>query len=243
MKKILLVIAIAIGLWSCQKEETLENVTFKLDYSLDKGVNMTRAGEDLYASFYENFVKTKKVGHPSYELTFYKGETVVAKFSGEWDATLVTLPEGTYRVKGESKSNKNGIYKNRDNEHLSNLALDFDEDVTISKNTTSLVLNPTYGCYIVFADKTLFTSIKAKGVQVDYEYNSPPTVSCAFFEAGPIYYIFLNNSTKVGSIAYTAANGNSGELTIKTLGFEHGKYYCLDAVATGYQLPPMENGF
>lgn len=247
MKKILLVIAIAIGFWSCQKEETPEDVTFKLTYSLDKGTSMTRAGEDLYASFYENFVKTKKVGHPWYDIAFYKGEELVAVSNGYWNATLITLPEGEYIVKGMSKSKKTGIWNTGENDQHSTLSLVFDEKITLSKGQTSVILHPSYDCYLLFGDSSIFAQIELEGTAE----NSSGVVTgsfwapnrCSFFDAGGIKYAFINSESLAKKIKYTTVDDDSGELTIETLGFKLGKYYCLDAVATGYQLPPMENGF
>ena len=246
MRKLLVLMA-AIGLFiACQKEEPApENVTFKLSYSLDKGISMTRGGEDLYASFYENFVKTKIVGHPKYNLKFYQGDIEVATFNGEWEATLVTLPEGTYTVKGTSKSNGSGVYTNSENQHLSDMSLSFNEEVVVSKNMTSLMLNPTYSCYLVFAKESLFSSIAVVGPHSNSTAmgGTPPDKSCEFFSAGDIKYVFINSASSLKNITYTTVDGDSGTLNLKALNFQIGNYYCLDAVATGYQIPPMNNGF
>lgn len=247
MKKILIMMATIGLLCACQKEETTpQDVTFNLSYSLDRGLSMTRAGEDLYNSFYENFVKTKKVGHPMYELTFYKDEVKVGTFNGEWDATLVTLPEGTYTVKGTSNSNLSGIYTKRENEHLKNMSLSFDEEITISKNTKTLNLSPSYSCHLIFVDASLFSKIGVKGTHSDVTTvigGYTPTATCEFFDAANVKYIFLNGDTSINNISYTTIDGDEGVLNINTLGFENGNYYCLDAIATGYQVPPMNNGF
>ena len=238
----------AIGLLcACQKEETLpENVTFKLSYTLDKGSSMTRSGADLYATFYENFIKTKFVGYPSYELTIYNDGKQVSRFSGEWDATLVTLPEGKYTIKGSSKSNKEGIYTKSSNEHLENLSLTFDEEITISANTKTLTLNPSYSCHLVFVDASLFSQISVSGVHSDVTTSIvgyTPIAACDFFDARDIKYVFLNENSRATNISYETTEGDNGILQIETLGFENGNYYCLDAIATGYQVPPMDNGF
>lgn len=247
MKKILLVIAIAIGLWSCQKEEIPEDATFSLTYSLDKGTSMTRAGEDLYASFYENFVKTKKVGHPWYDIAFYKGEELVAVSNGYWGATLVSLPEGEYIVKGMSKSKKTGIWNKEENDQHSKLSLTFDEKITISKDQTSVVLHPSYDCYLLFGDSSIFTKIELEGAAENVDGVTTGNFwahnRCSFFDADNIKYAFINSESLAKKIKYTTVNGDSGELTISALKFVNGKYYSLDTVTAGYQLPPMENGF
>lgn len=237
MRKILMVIVIAL-LLSCQKEETPENVTFEVSYILDKGVEMTRGGEDLYLDFYNNFIKTKKVGYPKYELTFYKGEQVVGTFSGEWEASLITLPEGTYRVEGTSKSRATGVEQSGANDQYSTLSLNFSEQVTISKNQASLTLNPTYDCYLLFFDASLFNRGLIWGPN---SYDSK--TYCRFFDADTIKYAFINSASRATEIGYVTKDGDEGAVTISTMGFEIGKYYCLDVLATGYQLPPMENGF
>lgn len=238
MKKILIMIAIAIGLWGCQKEETPENITFEVSYTLDKGASMMRVGVDLYTEFYNNYVKTKKVGYPEYELTFYKGAEVVGTFNGEWEATLITLPEGTYRVEGTSKSRATGVEQSGTNEQYSKLSLKFNEQITIGKGQTSLTLNPVYDCYLLFFDASLFNRGLVWGP------NSYGTKTyCRFFDAGTIKYAFINSASRAVEIGYVTNDGDEGTVAISAMGFEIGKYYCLDALATGYQLPPMENGF
>lgn len=240
MKKLFFTIMAMSILCACQKEAEYipEDVTFTIDYTLDKGVNMTRSGADLYNDFYNNFVKTKKVGYPKYELKFYQNDKLVGTFEGEWDATLVTLPEGTYTVEGKSKSSATGVYQSGGNEHLSKMSLDFSEEVVISKGQTTITLNPTYDCYLLFLDASLFSRGIIYGPD-SYGNES----NCRFFEAGSVLYTFINSASKVTKIGYVGKDGDEGTLNIDTMGFEVGKYYCLDAVATGYQLPPMDSGF
>lgn len=232
-------------LCACQKETEYipEDVTFTIDYTLDKGVNMTRSGADLYNDFYNNFVKTKKVGYPKYELNFYQNNELVGTFSGEWDATLVTLPEGTYTVEGTSKSDNIGVTNNSVQPQFSNLSLDFKETVVISKNQSSITLNPTYDCYLVFFDAELIQTAWVKG-RAEYGGNlESHELTHTFSDAGGVKYVFINSASVVTGISYKTKDGDTGELSIPAMGFEIGKYYCLDAVATGYQLPPMDSGF
>lgn len=241
MKKLFFTIMAMSILCACQKETEYipEDVTFTIDYTLDKGVNMTRSGADLYNDFYNNFVKTKKVGYPKYELNFYQNNELVGTFSGEWDATLVTLPEGTYTVEGTSKSNKKWLDNSSNQPQHSNLSLDFKETVVISKNQNSITLNPTYDCYLVFFDTEL---VETAMIECPYESGSSSTM-WRFSDAGGIKYAFINSASYATKIQYKTKDGDSGELNISAMGFEIGKYYCLDAVATGYQLPPMDGGF
>lgn len=241
MRKILIVASVILTLCACSKEEpTPENVTFNLTYNIDKGVSMTRSGADLYNSFYENFVKTKKVGYPNYELTFYKGEEVVGTFKGEWDATMLTLPEGEYKVVGTSKSPEDKVASGVKFQY-STMSLNFEETVVISKGQTSLTLNPTYDCYLVFFDKTV---IDVAYVWDPTDSNSSGKTYWHFPDADTIKYAFINSASKAIEISYkTVDRADEGVLNIDLMGFEIGKYYCLDAIATGYQLPPMESGF
>lgn len=232
---------LAIGLVACSKEETPSDVTFALDYTIGGGENMVRAGADLYRDFYNNFVKTKEVGYSDYSLSFYKGEELVGTFNGQWDATLVTLPEGTYRVKGTSRAPKKELTDKPDeNLQLKTMALSFDEEVIIAKNTTTLSLNPTYDCYLLFFAKSLVTSAKIHTV---YSNTYDRDVYSPFYEAGDIYYVFIPTKCDAKNVIYTATDGDRGTLTLKPLGFQNGKFYCLDALVSGYQAPSMENGF
>ena len=70
-----------------------------------------------------------------------------------------------------------------------------------------------------------------------------PNESCEFFSAGDVKYVFINNYSELKSIKYTTIDGDSGTLDLKVLNFQNGNYYCLDVIATGYQLPPMNDGF
>lgn len=243
MKKILILLALFMGVVGCSKEDTPENITFTIDFNVAEGESMVRGASDLYSAFYNNFVKTKVVGYSDYSLSFYQGETLVGTFSGKWDATLVTLPEGKYRVTGSSKAPIENIKTEvKDNPSLETMSLLFDEEVEITKNTTTLSLkNPTYDCYLVFFDKTLVSEAK---VSAKYGYdNAANTQFASFYEAGDVKYVFIATGSHVSRIHYKATEGDSGILELKNLGFENGKYYCLDAVVTGYQAPEMENGF
>ena len=241
MKKIFIAVILLIGLVGCSKEETPQDVTFSIDFQIGQGESMTRGATEMYADFYNNFVKTKAVGYSDYSLSFYKGEELIGTFTGKWDATLVTLPEGTYQVKGSSKAPKQELTdKPDDNLQLKTMALSFDEEVTITRSTTTLSLNPTYDCYLIFFAKSLVTSAKIHTV---YSNTYDRDVYSPFYEAGDIYYVFIPSKCDAKNIKYTAADGDSGTLTIKPLGFQNGKFYCLDALVSGYQAPSMENGF
>ena len=233
MRKIFALMALVALLCACSKENEeiiSENVTFKLSYNIDKGSSMTRAGEEAYSSFYENFVKTKVVGYSDYDLSFYKGDVLVGSFKGAWDATTITLPEGEYVVKGTSGS-YGTAYSDYEKSHKY-MSLSFDQKITVKKSDTSIVLTPDYDCYLLFFDGSIFNHVEICG---DYRYSFPT--------AGNIKYAFINSKSIASRVDYTTKDGDSGTLKIETFGFEIGNYYCMDAVATGYQVPPMENGF
>lgn len=233
MRKIFAFVVATALLCACSKqnEEIVpENVTFKLSYSMDKGASMTRVGEEAYNSFYENFVKTKVVGYPEYDLSFYKGDVLVGSFKGSWDATTVTLPEGEYIVKGTSGSYGDD-YSDYEKSHKY-MSLRFQQEISVKKSDTTLELNPEYDCYLLFFDGTVFNHVEICG---DYRYS--------FRAAGNIKYAFINSKSIASRVDYTTKDGDSGKIEIDAFDFRIGNYYCMDAVATGYQVSPMNNGF
>ena len=225
---------ITLLMMSCSKEEmkTIEDVTFSLSYEMNiTSGSMTRAnGSSLYTEFYENYIKTKKVGYPSYTLTFYKDDKEVATFNGEWDATLITLPEGIYKIKGSSANLKSM-------EH-STYALEFNETIQITKNQTTLTLHPSWNCFLVFFDNNHIQSAKLRNTYGGDEIN--------FYQTENISYIFIsgvNSNQTYLKILYQTNDNDSGSIQINQMGFENGKYYFLDKLITTYEIPPMNSGF
>lgn len=242
MKKLLLAAFGIIILASCSKEEELpQDITFSLGYNVEQSSGATRAGADLYNAFYNDYVKTKLVGYPEYNLTFYKGDEEIGNFKGEWEATTITLPEGTYKVVGTSGSPREGLYSNDSNLQHSKMTLTFEEEVTISKSTSSVILAPKYDCYLLLFNVAVFSEAKLIGQNAASSYTSD--ISCPFTKAGNVFYAFVNSKSKVHSIKYTTTDNDTGTLNIDAFGFQNGKYYSLDAVATGYSVPPMDSGF
>ena len=237
MKKIITVICLLMTITlfsSCTKEveNVPQDVTFTLGYQMGiSSREMTRAnGSELYTEFYENYIKTKEVGYPSYTLTFYKDDKEIATFNGEWDATLVTLPEGTYTVKGSSKT------KSLPDDY-SKYSLLFDETITITKNQTTLTLNPIWDCYCIFFESNVINEayIYSDGY---YSYRRD------FSDVGTIKYVFLGkHNDDADIISYTTIDNDSGIIKINQMGFENGKYYFLDKLITTYEIPPMDSGF
>lgn len=240
MKKLLLAAFGIIILASCSKEEELpQDITFSLGYNVEQSSGATRAGADLYNAFYNDYVKTKLVGYPEYNLTFYKGDEEIGNFKGEWEATTITLPEGTYKVVGTSGSTQVMSQANDDNLQHSKMTLNFEEDVVISKNTKTLNLTPKYDCYLLFFNTSLF-----KGAELVAQKSSGSYIpNCSFTKAGGILYVFINTKSNAHSIKYTTTDNDTGTLNIDAFGFQNSKYYSLDAVATGYSVPPMDSGF
>lgn len=241
MRRLLLMVAAMAIFASCSKEEVPQDVTFSLGYNVEQSGRTTRAGADLYNTFYNDYVNTKLVGYPEYDLTFYKGDQKIANFKGEWEATTITLPEGTYKVVGTSGLYREGLYSNDSNMQHSKMTLTFEEEVTISKSTSSVILAPKYDCYLLLFDVAVFSEAKLIGQNAASSYTSD--ISCPFTKAGNVFYAFVNSKSKVHSIKYTTTDNDTGTLNIEAFGFQNGKYYSLDAVATGYSAPPMDSGF
>ena len=150
MKKyfsMMLVLASFLGLASCANDEiyTPQEVGLTLDYTFAESGSMTRAaGEEVYGSFYEKYIKTKKLTPTTYSLIFTNGVW------GNKDA--IRLMEGEYTVAGTSAPQP--IEDEMLSHHISDTVfISFDETVHISKDMTSITLTAKYDSYLLMFDK------------------------------------------------------------------------------------------
>ncbi|MBS6458747.1 MAG: hypothetical protein KH375_01150 [Alistipes sp.] len=235
MKKILLfaLIALTFGFAGCSKDEeiiVLENCTFSIDFAFPTSGEMTKAdASSLYDEFYKNYVITKAVAPDDYELTFKKDNSVVAKFSGKWNADLITLPEGVYTVTGTSAVNS---------EIISKTNLKFNQEVVIKKGITTLSLTAIYDRFLLFVENGKYKSISVS--TGDGAYSN--TVN--FVKTDHIQYCFLSkDSSYFESIKYYGIDDNDyGKIYLSRFNFENGKYYYFDVVSGSFSIPPMEAG-
>lgn len=210
---------------------TPEEVTVKLDYSFFEQGSMSRSAELSYQTFYDNYIKTNVLAPETYNLTFSQSSSAVQKINGRWDsADGIKLLEGTYLV--------NGISRPADYYFSNKMFLSFSEDVTVTKETQSIILKAHYDCFLLMFDSSSIKTIKAK-----FESNSGGT---DLSKLGNEYYIFVNAKTnKEGralEILITRTNGSTVELALAKMPFENGKYYFFNDISNSFDIDPMENG-
>lgn len=235
MKKILLfaLIALIFGFAGCSKDEEIivpENCTFSIDFAFPTSGEMTKAdvtASKLYNDFYEQYIKTKIYTPKRYDLTFSKGDKIVASFEGEWNADLITLPEGEYSVSGKSET----LFSD-----LKYPKLTFNQTIIIDRNTKSVSLTANYNSYLIFFDKISCSesSLRKTGA---YNYD----VKESFGETEDIFYAFLPYGT-YDYINYKTHDSNGGAIFLDNFVFEMGKYYYFDVVSGSFSIPPMEAG-
>lgn len=165
MKRLLLLLAVAcVGLVSCS--ETLsaagENeeiggsgdkeytVKFKVDMRVPELTEDVLNSESelsvAYVKFYTDLITSRLAVPNDYTLTFTKDGEVVGEYKGAWGETEIALPNGTYRVTGESIGDFNTA------------SFSFDESITIDKNTSVLMLSPSFNCWIFAFDRQAFSN-------------------------------------------------------------------------------------
>lgn len=236
MKKIMIVLAGLGLLVSCHKSEEneIKQVSFTVGLSLPESGDMSRAtASELYDDFYNDFIVTRDLVYAGYNLSFYKGDKLVASFDGTWDVDIITLPCGEYNLVGtsaiDSDYNTDSYYKT---------SLRFEQIVTISPSTTSIELLPIYDCYLLFFDASKFNNAW-------YAKSSDGAGQRDFAQAGNIYYIFMNtllDSYSNAHINYRTKDGKNGKVKMSDFDFQKGKYYAFDIYSSSFTVPRMEQG-
>lgn len=230
MKRMLLICAMLGLLASCQLEKEdvslSEKVSFTIELQLPSSGSMTRtAASELYDEFYTNYIETHIKLPNEYYLTIYKGDSKVVAISGKWDADIVTLPVGVYRVVGHC----NGDFENG--------TLKFDEEITIDKNTKSISLTAQWDCYLLMFDKELYTMVGVECRSLNTSYFCTENLC----ETEALYYVFLPHRGS-RSINYTVKGDNTGTIYLDQYPFEMGRYYVFNLSTGTFSTPPMEPG-
>lgn len=229
MKKILTLIAAISIFFACQKEDsdyTPQQVSFTIGLQLPKSGSMVRSAEDLYADFYTNYISNKVLIPENFELTIYKNDEKVGDCRGVWEAELITLEEGTYRIVGTSK----GDFKKA--------SLSFDQEVTINKDTKSIKLTAIYDCYMLFFEKEKFNEVS---IHCDSALTYGAYTSETFPSTEKLFYLFLPHRNAT-SISYEVASRDKGSVYLKNYSFVKGRYYMFDIISGEIYVPQMESG-
>lgn len=232
----LLLATIAIAFQSCSSDgdepvPEAQEVQVKLDYSLFESGSMSRSGESVYQSFYNEYIKTKELAPETYSLSFSSKATMIMAVQGKWgEDDAIRIKEGVYTVTGKSAPS--------DSYFSPKLYLTFNEDVNLTKEMTTLTLNAEYDCLLLMFNATTIKQIGAKFATNSGVKELP--------QAGGIYYLFVNSTTNSENrdllINLTRLNGASVELNINRMGLEKGKYYYFNDITNSFDIDPMQNG-
>lgn len=215
-----------------------EMVEFDLSYDFIESGNMTKAASDVYNDFYENYIKNKVLTPKMYNLTFTNTETgATASMEGVWDTNDgIRLLEGEYHVTGTSSPTIKSF--NTHEVACDTVYIDFDEFVTIGKETKNINLTARYASYLL-----LFDASNTISAQYSYQYTSSAS---DFVESlkmyGNVFPCFLPKYRNESSIRLIRKDVSVIDINLKDMPFEIGKYYYFNDVTNSFDLPPMESG-
>ena len=224
---------------SCEKECSPQEVELTLNYSFADCGSMSRAaGSEVYADFYDKYIKTKILAPKTYELTFTNNETkATATIRGNWDRKdFIRLIEGSYTVAGTS-------YPNERYEYSDSLFLHFNEVVNIKRDDTNLSLNALHDSFLL-----MFDSANTENIELTTSLSSNGSPEKQIINDDKLYWIFLQSvASSFGKDYYYALDicrkdGNNSYIRLKDTPFEKGKYYYFNDMTISFDIPPMESG-
>ena len=241
----MLVLASFLGLASCANDEiyTPQEVGLTLDYTFAESGSMTRAaGEEVYGSFYEKYIKTKKLTPTTYSLIFTNvatgAQTTIT--NGVWgNKDAIRLMEGEYTVAGTSAPQP--IEDEMLSHHISDTVfISFDETVHISKDMTSITLTAKYDSYLLMFDKENCSEIYY------HIYMNGRNNRKNLYQADNNYIIFINKFPMIGGndnfIWLTRHDSSKTKIELEKQPFEKGKYYYFNDMTNSFDIPKMESG-
>lgn len=257
MRKMFVYGLLALVMCSCSKEEEVvapAEVEVKLDYTFAESGSMTRAGADVYATFYDTYIKTKKLTPATYKLTFKNKDTgsLALEVNGSWgDNNVVRLPSGTYTVEGTSHP----IIDGYSGVPADTVYMKFKENVTIQEDMTELELNADYDCYLLLFDTSNTTSANYNSRE-QYSYNTSSYKTLPIPSDETNFWLFINSQSyrytdSQENLTYTyvnksidleRTNGDVTTIDFAGLKVENGKYYYFNDMTNSFDIPPMESG-
>ena len=239
MRKKLLILMLAtasmVCVTSCSSEEEIsvpQEVEFTVDYSFAESGSMTRvSGSEVFDTFFEKYIKTKKITPKTYNLRFTNEKTkATAEFNGYWDQEDgIRLPEGAYVVTGTStpKGNNYGV--------SDSVYITFEDKITITKDMKKLTLKADYNSFL-----TLFDAKNSKNIS----YNTGGSYSHKLIKTeDDIFYLFINTiSSNSANFGIGHKNNTFSYIYLNGMPFEKGKYYYFNDMTNSFDLPKMESG-
>ena len=249
MKKILglMLLCVASVLCSCEKEYVPQEVELSLDYTFIESGSMSRAnGEEIYANFYDKYIKTKVLTPKTYELKFYNKDEVVLEIADLWSHKHgIRLPEGEYTVTGISHP----IEKVLDRQYFpsDSLYLRFNEKVNITKDMTILTLTALYDSYLLLFDSSNINNIKL-GTDGKLPADNQPSCKQLANDGINVWIALKKNSypsngyTRYYSLTILRNNEHTSTILLEDLPMQIGKYYYFNDMTNSFDIPPMESG-
>ena len=248
---------LALVLCSCSKEEdtTPKEVEVKLDYTFAESGSMLRSGADVYGTFYNKYIKTKKLTPRTYSLIFEDKSTgnKALEVSGAWNDNIsVKLPSGKYTVTGNSYP----IIENYEGVPADTVYIKFNEDVTITEDMTELVFAAQYDSYLLLFDKANTSAVNYHGVYGGSSSNVSRKHTLPLSSDDNVYWSFIKSQsfkyTDVDinyiipyenySIVINRKDESEVVLFFDGLKFNTGKYYYFNDMTNSFDIPPMESG-
>lgn len=249
MKQLLALMLLVIATSGCSKEGVEiapEEVALTVNYSFAEGESMSRASSEVYASFYDSYIKNKNLAPTTYTLTFTNASTgAVSSMSGLWkNKDIIRLIEGEYIVSGVSAP----IEPERKGCPSDTVYLAFNENIYISKDMTSLNLNAIYDSYLLMFDKDnckdiyYFNDMELAG-------GDNKVIKKNLKLANTHYVLFIKDlaygvydDDDGHYIKITRNDGGQVTVDLDNVSFEKGKYYYFNDMTSSFNLPVMENG-
>lgn len=253
MKKLVLLCFIAAIISSCKGEDPVNpnrELEIKLSYKFSNSGDMSRASNsDIYAEFYDQFIKPHILTPTKYSLSFKNIETnAVTTINGSWkDNTGIRLLSGKYEITGISHPTfAKAIGMPSDTVYIA-----FNEIVTIGDNMTELTLNATYDSYLLLFDKQHSSNVSYRGKSTNVSGESEIQLK----STDKLYWLFINGNeyTSISSsdntyifknskMEITRNNGDNATIYFEGMPFELGKYYYFNDVTNSFDIPTMEKG-
>ena len=223
-----------LAVCACSKEEAAPaQVEVKLDYTLPESGNMGRGGADLYADFHNTQIATRNLTPSTYNLTFTNTtDQSSVVIEDQWAKKhAIKLISGTYRVTGVSAPT---VYENQGG--IDTLYLKFEEEITVSSNTSKISLHAIYDSSLLFFDA-------AEINKATYQFNGGGYYGSEreIKRLGDIYYCFVESTAEDDRIRVSRTSG-SASLKVGKMAIEKGKYYYFGDISSEYNLPEMESG-
>lgn len=247
-----------IFLSSCGSKDDSINIPVEVDFCVDynfiKSGAMRGIENDLYDSFYEKNIKTKKITPQQYQLTFKsldRNDSILV--NGSWGKKqFFKLLEGKYKVKGYSRSVycEDKTFENSDSHFIMSdtTMLYFDEIIEITSSQKEYSLNAKYDCYLIIFDNSdinsLYLGYKERGAYIRYKITAD--------KLDDVYYSFINQNNfnkviseikplypEIDELYCIRKDKSKSIIYLNTFNFIHGNYYYFRDINGEFDIPKM----